>query len=258
MALFGKSSSSNPAMKESIFEKATLAGSPDGVMTIKGSVVKTFLLVFMTILAASFTWNMVSGGSAISSITPWIWGSVISGFVLALIICFRPKTSPYLAPLYAVAEGFFLGAISAIYEYAFSETYPGIVLTAVSITLLTTLVMLFMYQTGVIKVTSKFRSVIIAATLSIAVFYLVIIVLNLFKVATPFYHSASLLSIGISVVIVIIAALNLLLDFDFIEKGSEMGAPKYMEWYGAFGVLVTLVWLYLEILRLLSKIASRE
>jgi uncharacterized YccA/Bax inhibitor family protein len=255
MALFGNSS--NPAMKESIFEKVALVESPSGTMTVKGSVIKTFLLIAMTILAASYTWYTVFNANNPNAVTPWLWGGLISGLVLALIICFAPKTSPYLAPLYAAAEGFALGAISAFFEAGFAETMPGIVLTAVSITLLTALVMLFCYQTRLIKVTNKLRSVIMIATISIGVFYLVIIILNLFKVET-FYHSPSLLSIGISAVIVVVAALNLLLDFDFIEKGSQMGAPKYMEWYGAFGLLVTLVWLYLEILRLLSKIASRN
>jgi uncharacterized YccA/Bax inhibitor family protein len=256
MALFGNSS--NPAMKESIFEKAAFVSSSSGTMTVRGSVIKTFLLIAMTIFAGAYTWHSVFYANNPSAVTPWLWGGLISGFVLALIICFAPKTSPYLAPLYAAAEGFALGAISAFFEAAFAEKFPGIVLTAVSITLLTALVMLFCYQTRIIKVTNKLRSVIVIATISIGVFYFVVIILNLFKVATPFYHEASLLSIGISAVIVVVAALNLLLDFDFIEKGSEMGAPKYMEWYGAFGLLVTLVWLYLEILRLLAKIASRE
>jgi uncharacterized YccA/Bax inhibitor family protein len=256
MALFGNSS--NPAMKESIFEKVALVNSSSGTMTVKGSVIKTFLLIAMTILAASYTWYMVFYANNPTAVTPWLWGGLISGFVLALVICFAPKTSPYLAPLYAAAEGFALGAISAFFEAAFSEKFPGIVLTAISITLLTALVMLFCYQTGLIKVTNKLRSVIIIATVSIGVFYLVVIMLNLFNVATPFYHSSSLLSIGISAVIVVVAALNLLLDFDFIEKGAKAGTPKYMEWYGAFGLLLTLVWLYLEILRLLSKIALRN
>ncbi|MDR1897627.1 MAG: Bax inhibitor-1/YccA family protein, partial [Prevotellaceae bacterium] len=219
-------------MKESIFEKAALSGYYTGAMTVKGSVIKTVLLVALTIFAASYTWYMVSGGA---NVAPWMWGGVIAGLVLALIISFVPKTAPYLSPLYAVAEGFALGAISALFEGIFSESYPGIVLTAVAITLLTTLIMLFCYQTGLIKVTDKLRSVIIIATISIGVFYLVVIVLNLFGVNTAFYHGASWLSIGISAVIVVIAALNLLLDFDFIEKGAKMSAPKYMEWYGAFG-----------------------
>jgi uncharacterized YccA/Bax inhibitor family protein len=256
MALFGNSS--NPAMKSRILEKAALVTSPSGTMTVKGSVIKTFLLIAMTILAASYTWYIVFNANNPSAVTPWLWGGLISGFVLALIICFAPKTAPYLAPLYAAAEGFALGAISAFFEQMLIETYPGIVFTAVAITLLTALVMLFCYQTRLIRVTNKLRSVIVIATISVGAFYFVVILLNLFQVATPFYHGTSWLSIGISAVIVVIAALNLLLDFDFIEKGSQMGAPKYMEWYGAFGLLLTLVWLYLEILRLLSKIMSRQ
>jgi uncharacterized YccA/Bax inhibitor family protein len=254
MALFGNSS--NPAMRENVFKKVALDSSSTGTMTVKGSVIKTFMLIAMTIFAASFTWNTVfTAYNPAAAVTPWLWGGLISGFVLALIICFAPKTSPYLSPLYAAAEGFFLGAVSAFFEGAFSAKFPGIVLTAVTITLLTALVMLFCYQTRLIKVTEKLRSVIIIATASIAVFYLVTIILRLFGVDASFHFSTSPLSIGISVVIVVVAALNLLLDFDFIEKGSQMGAPKYMEWYGAFGLLVTLVWLYLEILRLLSKLA---
>jgi uncharacterized YccA/Bax inhibitor family protein len=256
MALFGNSS--NPAMKESIFEKVAVVSSPSGTMTVKGSIIKTFLLIAMTIFAASYTWHMVFNAINLSAVTPWLLGGLISGFVLALIICIKPKTAPYLAPVYAIAEGFFLGAISAFFEQMLTKTYPGIVFTAVSITLLTALVMLFCYQTRLIKVTNRLRSVIVIATVSVFAFYFVLIILNLFGVATTFYHGTSLLSIGISAVIVVIAAMNLLLDFDFIEKGSQMGAPKYMEWYGAFGLLLTLVWLYLEILRLLSKILSRQ
>jgi uncharacterized YccA/Bax inhibitor family protein len=251
MALFGNSS--NPAMKESIFEKVALKDLSDKTMTVKGSIIKTFLLIAMTIFAASYTY--VNNQSNVNTL---LWAGIISGLVLALIICFAPKTSPYLAPLYAVAEGFALGAISAFFERAFSEAFPGIVLTAVSITLLTALVMLFCYQTRLIKVTDKLRSVIITATVSIGIFYFAVILLNLFHVSTPFYYGTGWLSICISIVIVVVAALNLLLDFNFIEKGSQMKAPKYMEWYGAFGLLVTLVWLYLEILRLLSKITSRN
>jgi uncharacterized YccA/Bax inhibitor family protein len=255
MALFGNSS--NPAMKESIFDKIAVTASSSGAMTVKGALVKTFLLLAMTILAAAFTWRMVFYANNPMAVSPWLWGGLIAGFVLALIICFVPKTAPYLAPLYAAAEGFALGAISAFYEARFAGIYHGIVVTAVSITLLTALVMLFCYMTGVIKVTNKLRSVIVIATISIGVFYFAVIILRLFHVETPFYHGSGWLSIAISAVIVVVAALNLLLDFDFIEKGSQRGAPKYMEWYGAFGLLLTLVWLYLEMLRLISKIVSR-
>jgi Predicted membrane protein len=251
--------SSNPTLKDSIFTKVNVSGeTQSGVMTVKGSIMKSVFLLLLVLLAGACTWSMVQTATSQSAIIPWIGGGAIVGFILALIICFKPQTAPYLAPVYAVAEGLFLGAISAVYELAYAATYPGIVLTAVAITLLTALVMLITYRTGLIKVTAKFRSVIIISTVSIAVFYLATIVLSFLGVSTPFVHGTGWLSIGISVFIVIIAALNLLLDFDFIEKGSSIGVPKYMEWYGAFGLTVTLVWLYLEILRLLSKLADRS
>lgn len=256
MALFNESS--NPTMRESIFAKASQnAVARDGVMTVKGTMVKTLLLLGMVILAGAYTWQMVYRSVDPSAATPWMWGGAISGFILGLVVLFKPTTAPYVAPIYAAAQGLFLGAISAFFERAFAASMPGIVVTAVSITLLTAAIMLLIYQTGLIKVTEKFRSVIIIATMSVAAFYLINIVLNLFKVNTPFMYNSSPLSIGISVVVVIIAALNLLLSFDFIEKGTRASAPKYMEWYGAFSLMVTLVWLYLEILKLLGKLANR-
>lgn len=257
MALF--ENSSNPAMGSGIYSKARqLAGSNSGVMTVQGTVVKTLLLLLMLTVAGAFTWQMVTSGNNPSAPTGWIIGGLIGGLICALVIIFKPNTAPYLAPFYAAAEGLFLGAISAIFNVAFAETMPGIVVTAVSLTVLTTFIMLFAYQTKLIKVTEKFRSVIIIATASVAVFYLIVLLLGVFGVETSFIHGSSWLSIGISIVIVGIAALNLLLDFDFIEKGASAGAPKFMEWYGAFGLLVTLVWLYLEILKLLAKFAGRN
>ena len=258
MALFSKSS--NPTFRDNVLNKAMRSKSVagEGVMTIAGTVQKTGLLTAMVILAGAYTWKMVYGAISSATVMPWMWGGAIAGLVLALVISFKPKTAPYLSILYAAAEGLFLGAISALFETAFAERFPGIVITAVSITLLTALVMLFAYHTRLIKVTDKLRSVIIVATISVLVFYFVGILLHLFGVSVGAVYGTSLLSIGISVVIVVIAALNLLLDFDFIEKGSAAGAPKYMEWYGAFGLMVTLVWLYLEILKLLAKIAGRD
>ncbi|MDR1056873.1 MAG: Bax inhibitor-1/YccA family protein [Prevotellaceae bacterium] len=255
MALFN---SSNPTLKDKIFVKEAQTTSNAGVMTINGTIGKTFLLLGMVILAGAVTWQMVMKATTMSSVTPWMIGGAIGGFIMAMVVCFKPATAPWAAPVYAALEGLFLGAISAFFELMFAESFPGIVITAVAITLVTMLVMLSLYRSGIIKVTNKFRSVMLIAIGSVAAFYLVVIVLNLFKVATPFIHGSSLLSIGISVVIVIIAALSLLLDFDFIEKGSAAGAPKYMEWYGAFGLMVTLVWLYLEILKLLAKLANRN
>lgn len=261
MALFNSSNSSNPTLKDSVLTKAAQATSNNtGVMTINGSIGKTLLLLGMAILAASFTWKMAYSAIDPSSVMPWLIGGVIGGLVMALIISFKPTTAPWAAPIYAALEGLALGAISAIFEQAFAQSFPGIVITAISITLLTMLVMLTLYRSKIIKVTEKFRSVIIIATATIAAFYVIRLLLSLFGVSVFFgsVMDSSWISIGISVVVVVIAALNLLLDFDFIEKGSAMGAPKYMEWYGAFGLMVTLVWLYLEILKLLGKLVNRN
>ena len=258
MALFDKSS--NPAFAESILTKSirSKTTADSDVMTVQGTIMKTGLLALMLILAGAYTWKMVNSAISMSTVMPWMYGSIIAALVLVLIISFKPKTAPYLSAFYAVAEGLFLGAISAILENTFAETFPGIVTTAVSITLLTALVMLFAYSTRLIKVTNKLRSVIIVAIMSVALFYLAGILLYLFGVNLSAVYGTGLLSIGISVVIVFIAAFSLLLDFDFIEKGATAGAPKYMEWYGAFGLMVTLVWLYVTVLRLLAKIAARN
>jgi uncharacterized YccA/Bax inhibitor family protein len=172
--------------------------------------------------------------------------------VVALATIFRPQWSPYTAPLYALVEGVFLGLISEIYENAFSQ--PGLVLQAIGATVAVFATMLFLYKARIIRVTARFRAIVLSATIGIAVFYLVSIVISLFGVQVPFLYDASPLGILISVVIVGVAALNLVLDFDFIERGAQAGAPKFMEWYGGFGLLVTLVWLYLEMLRLLSRL----
>jgi uncharacterized YccA/Bax inhibitor family protein len=173
---------------------------------------------------------------------------------------FKKTWSPYLAPAFALFEGLLVGSISAYYDYAYGTKYPGLVMQAVTLTLLVTLVMYLIYRFRIIRVTEKFKMVIIIATSSIALFYLA--KWNVFLIAGPnsfgaFTNAATPLGIGFSIVVVCLAALNLLLDFDMIEKGVEMKAPKYMEWYSAFGLLVTLVWLYLEILRLLSKLRSK-
>jgi len=181
-------------------------------------------------------------------------GGAIGGFILALVTVFKPKLSPYTAPFYALFEGLFLGGISAL----MNASYPGIVMQAVGLTFGTLFAMLFAYKTGLIKVTQKFRSGIIAATGGIMLFYMVTWILGMFGFGNGLYYGSSLLSIGISLFVVVIAALNLVLDFDFIERGAQSGAPKYMEWYGAFGLMVTLIWLYIELLRLLSKLASRD
>ena len=177
-------------------------------------------------------------------------GGAIGGFILALVTIFKKQWSPITAPLYALVEGFFLGAISAVYNAQFQ----GIVLQAIMLTFGIMFALLFAYRSGLIKATENFKLGVTAATGGIALIYIATLVLRLFGIQVPFIHDSGLIGIGFSLVVVVIASLNLVLDFDFIESGVEAGAPKYMEWYGAFGLMVTLVWLYLELLRLLSKL----
>jgi uncharacterized YccA/Bax inhibitor family protein len=183
---------------------------------------------------------------------------IIGGLITALAISFKPNWAGYLAPLYALLEGLFIGGISAILNAAFAEKYPGLIMQAVGLTFGVSLAMFLLYNFRIIKATERFKSIIFTATLGIGIFYLITLVLRLFGVNVSFVYDSSLLSIGISLFVVAIAALNLILDFDRIEQGAEMGAPKFMEWYGAFGLMVTIVWLYIEILKLLSKLSSRD
>ncbi len=249
--------SSNPILKEKAFSKEATFDSSIS-MTINGTIEKTGILLFILIIAAAYTWGIFfnSGDTenAMGSMSGWLIGGALGGFAVAIAMMFMKKYAGFLAPIYAILEGLFLGAISAIFE----SMYPGIVMNAVLSTFATFLAMLFAYRTGLIKVTEKLRSIIVIATGAIAVMYLLSWIMGMFGVGMSFLHDSSMLSIGISVFVIIIAALNLLLDFDFIEKSSAMGAPKYMEWFGAFGLLVTLVWLYIEFLRLLSKLQSRN
>jgi uncharacterized YccA/Bax inhibitor family protein len=189
-----------------------------------------------------------------AAVGPWLAIGAIGGLITALVTVFRPQSSGISAPIYAVFEGLLLGGLSALFE----SMYPGIVMRAVVLTLAVFFAMLFLYRSGIIKVTKKFTMGVVAATGGIAIVYLVSFIGGMFGMDTSFLHGNSNLSIGISLVVVAVAALNLVLDFSFIEKATQAGAPKYMEWYGAFGLMVTLIWLYLEILRLLSKLASRE
>lgn len=252
----------NPVISEKTFEKAHTLENSGEVMTVRGTINKFGLMFIMVLAGASFTWDIFykSGNAEVgaAAVAPWMWGSMIGGFVLALIITFKKSWAPYLALGYAVLEGLFLGAISAFFDYAFRDSYPGIIMQAVLLTLGTTAGMFLLYRFGIIRATNTFKKVIISATLGIALFYLIAMVLRMFGTQMPYLHDNSMIGIGISLFIVAIAALNLILDFDMIEQGAAQGAPKYFEWYGAFGLLVTLVWLYLEILRLLSKFASRD
>ncbi|MEO8406360.1 MAG: Bax inhibitor-1/YccA family protein, partial [Chitinophagaceae bacterium] len=193
------------------------------------------------------------------NVMPMMLIGVFGGLALALIMAFKKQWSSYLAPAYALCEGLFVGSVSAYYDYAFKDKYPGLVMQAVLLTLVVAVVMFLIYKYRIIKVTQKFRAVMSIAIASIAIFYLAQWVYYLITGTNfaAFTNAATPLGIGFSVVVVCIAALTLLMNFDTIEKGIEMKAPKFMEWYSAFGLLVTLVWLYLEILRLLSKLSKR-
>ena len=240
---------SNPALNSNTFKNPVKNGSLylDKTMTIKGTVDKTALSLVLLIISAYYTYS--SGTESMILI-----GS-IGGLVTALITIFKKEWSPYTVPLYAILEGLALGSLSYIYNVQ----YDGIVLQAISITVLVLFSLLFAYRSKIIKPTENFKLGLFAATGGIFLLYLISFIMSFFgsgiSLLSP--NNSSLLSIGLSLGIVIVAALNLVLDFDFIEEGSEKGAPKYMEWYGAFGLLVTLIWLYLELLRLLAKMKNR-
>ncbi len=244
--------SHNPVMKEEAYaDAARQAGTQggaitrSGTMTVQGAINKTFILTGILMLTAVL---------AYSSPNPWyMWGGAIGGLVVVLIASFRPHLSPSLAPLYAALEGLFVGAISAMY----ASFYDGIIFHAVTLTVADLFLMLFIYKSGIIKVTSKFRMGVIMATGAIFLVYLATFVLSLFGLNVPFIHSSGPIGIGISLFILGIASLNLLLDFDNFEKGEQYRAPGYMEWFSAMGLLITLVWIYLEILRLLSRMSNR-
>jgi uncharacterized YccA/Bax inhibitor family protein len=250
---------SNPTLTEKIFDKSLNENSAAfGVMSVRGTMNKFGFLLLMVMASAMYTWSLVTPETMDTAKTIMIVGA-IGGFVMALVMIFKPNWSGYIAPAYAILEGLFIGGISAFFNEIFKASYPNIILHAVGLTLGVALSMFLLYNFRVINVTHKLRSMIMSATLGIGLFYLIVWILSLFGVDMGFGpNDGSLLSIGISLFIVGIAAFNLLLDFDSIEKAAEMGAPKYMEWYGAFGLLVTLVWLYLEILKLLSKLSSRD
>jgi uncharacterized YccA/Bax inhibitor family protein len=249
----------NPALNKNTFTSfGTVA---DGqTMTLGGTVNKIFILLLLVVAGAFYTWRLAFAAISSDSLTasrailPWMIGGGIGGFIVAMITVFKRHLAPITAPIYAILEGLFLGGISAILE----NQYPGIVINAIGLTFGILFALLFVYRTGLIKPTENFKLGVFAATGGVAVFYLLSFLFGLFGIPLGYLHNSSLLSIGISVVIIIIAALNLVLDFDFIEQGAASSAPKFMEWYAAFGLIVTLVWLYLEILRLLSKLASRN
>lgn len=283
---------SNPTLKNNVFGPAQtwdgFHGSPaagaaaaklerpraaarPGAMTLQGTVNKSFFLLALCVTTAVVGWELtipreLADGSIVTRMNPMVvtWGGLLVGLVLGLITTFRPKSAPVTAPLYALAEGFFVGGVSALYaSWAGSMKSPGVFMADPSIVLQAALctfgtfgAMLTAYSMRLIKPTQRFRSVVITATAGVMVLYVASILLRLVGLNIPFLHEASPLGIAISGVIIIIAALNLILDFDYIESGVKNGAPKYGEWYGGFTMLVTLVWLYVEFLRLLWMIRA--
>ena len=243
----------NPVLRQ-LDNYESVAVDAGSIMTANGTMTCLFVLGLILLLPAAMCWNWVALGY-MDRVHTAVIGGLIVGFVLALITTFKPNLSPYLAPLYAFCEGLLLGGISAVLEGQF----PGIVIQAVAATVITIFVMVALYQTKLIRVTEKFLAVIITATFAIFCLYLVSFISSLlgFSAISNFLWSSTPISIGLSVVFCVIAALNLIIDFERIEMFSQRMAPKYMEWYCAFGLLVTIVWLYFEILRLLSKLNRR-
>lgn len=241
----------SPALNEEVFAKAAQQATGEEPMTIGKTVIASFALLAILVIAGAIAWDQIDPLG--EEIPIWYWVGLGGGLVVAIATIFRPRWAPFTAPLYAALEGIVVGGISRIFEFEFD----GIVLQAILLTLGVFGVMLLLYATRIIKVTENFRLGVIAATGAIMLTYLIDIGLRVFFDANvPFIHDTGPWGIAISVVIVIVAALNLVLDFDFIEQGADQRAPGYMSWYAAFGLLVTLVWLYLELLRLLAKARS--
>ncbi len=240
---------SNPALSAKTFQNH-LAASGEA-MTLQGTINKTGLLLFCAFAAAAWTWHLALTQPA--SLPAWLWGGTLGGLAFALVTVFKKTWAPATAPLYALCEGLALGGLSAV----LNQTYHGIALEALEATLGVTVIMLMLYTSGKLRATPKFTMGVVAATGGIFIVYMIDMALGFFHAGVPLLNSSGPLGIGISVVIVIVAALNLILDFGFIETGVHAGAAKYMEWYGAFGIMVTLVWMYIEILRLLAKLNQR-
>ena len=250
---------SNPALSENTFRD--LASSQYGGvtdltarMTLEGTVNKTGILLVCVMATAWWTWSQFLHSRNIADVAPWMLIGFLGGFAFAMVTVFKKEWSPVTAPIYALLEGLALGGLSAVLDLR----YPGIAIQAVGLTFGTLFVLLLAYRSGLIQVTQKFRIGIVAATGGIMVFYLLQMLMGFFGFQFTSINGSGPIGIGFSLIVVAVAALNLVLDFDFIEQGVHFGAPKYMEWYGAFGIIVTLVWLYLEILRLLSKLRSRN
>jgi uncharacterized YccA/Bax inhibitor family protein len=253
--LGGLMKSSNPALISNPFSEKFGYASEAEVMTVGGTVNKTGLLLLLVLLPAAWVWQQFAmSGHSTAVVQSWMMIGLFGGFIASLVTIFKKSWAAITAPLYAVLQGLFLGGISAIFDKA----YPGIVLQAVGLSSATLFAMLGCYRSGFIRPTEKFRIGLVAATGGIALFYFVSLILSFFHIQVPMLSGSSPVSILFSVFVVGIAALNFILDFEFISQGSRLRAPKYMEWYGAFALMVTLIWLYVEILRLLSKMNQRR
>jgi len=244
----------NPALREDTFSQPGTVVDMDNAMTVQGVVNKTGILLLIVMLTAAFTWvKFFNAGGNPTVVTPWMIGGAVSGLILAFVTVFKSEWSATTAPLYAACEGLFLGGFSAILEASF----PGIVIQATSLTFATLFAMLALYRMGWIQVTNTFKMMVASATGAIFLVYLVTMALSLFGVPVGFIYGSGWFSILFSLFVVGIAAMNFVLDFDVIYQGSSRGAPKVMEWYGAFALMVTLIWLYVEFLRLISNVRSR-
>ncbi|MCP4155332.1 MAG: Bax inhibitor-1/YccA family protein [bacterium] len=246
----------NPALNKKAFQRLEY-GENSGQMTLQGTVNKTLIMLLCIMFTATYTWKLFfnqgpEAGAA--AMYPWLMIGGIGGFIVALVTIFKKTWAPYTAPMYALLEGLFLGGLSAIMQARF----PGIVIQAVALTFGILFMLLFLYKSRIIKPTENFKLGVAAATGGIFLVYMLSFILSFFGTSVPFIHESGTIGILFSLFVVVVASLNLVLDFDFIENGAEQGAPKYMEWYGAFGLMVTLIWLYIEILRLLSKLYGRD
>jgi uncharacterized YccA/Bax inhibitor family protein len=249
--------SGNPALNKNTFLDAasgSVVAHGEQVMTINGTINRTGFLLILVLVGAMYSWSQFGGVASMPAMAPLVLGGAIGGLVLGLVTAFKKTWAPVTAPLYALAEGVFIGALSAIFE----RRYPGIVMQAVGLTFGTMAALLLAYCCNDTAATEKFKLGIVAATGGIMLLYLANFAMGFFGHSMGFINGSSGIGIAFSAVLVVIAALNLILDFDMIETGVQQGAPKYMEWYGAFALVVTLVWLYLEMLRLLSKLQSRN
>ncbi|MGA2886812.1 MAG: Bax inhibitor-1/YccA family protein [Terracidiphilus sp.] len=250
---------SNPALGEKTFDNLSgvrYGGVIDETtrMTLNGTVNKTGVLLVCALATAYWTWHQFLQSRDFADVAPLMLVGLLGGLIFSMVTIFKKEWSPVTAPIYALLEGLVLGGLSALMELR----YPGIAIQAVGLTFGTLFVLLLAYRSGLIPVTQKFRMGIVAATGGIFVFYMIQMLLGFFGIQFTSINGGGVIGIGFSLIVVAVAALNLVLDFDFIERGVQYGAPKYMEWYGGFGIMVTLVWLYIEILRLLSKMRSRN